>query len=159
MNNRPDGVPPKIKDCLLTLPFFDKFDARDLDVLEQRMELKRYVRGEYVFREGEPGTFMGFVVGGLLDVVKENSKGGTNRLAQIKKGYTFGEMALADHCARSASVLAKEPSDVLLLSQPALALVCEQHPRTAVKMLQGVSRLLSLNLRRTSGALCDYLGG
>ncbi len=159
MNNVPGGAPQKIKDALLALPFFDKFDARDLEVLDKRMELKRYVTGEYVFREGEPGTFMGFVVQGALEAVKENNKGEHSRLALVKKGFTFGEMALVDHYARSASVLAKEPSYVLLLSQPALALVCDQHPRTAVKILQGVSRLLSLNLRRTSGVLCDYLGG
>lgn len=157
MATRGQGVQTIVKDCLVDLPFFAKFDSQELDVLEKNLELKRYIKGEFVFREGEPGTFMGFVVKGSLEVVKENKKGQLKRLVEIKKGLTFGEMALADNYARSATIMVKEPSELLILTRDKLDEICGRHPEIGIKILQGVSRLLSLNLRRTSGALSDYL--
>jgi CRP-like cAMP-binding protein len=150
--------PISIKDSLVALPFFDKCQASELDELTKRLELRKYAKGEFVFREGEPGTFMGFVLKGTLEVMKENTKGQLKSLVLIKKGFPFGEMALVDNYARSATIMAKEPCILLALSKDRLEELVEQHPEIAVKIWQGISRLLSLNLRRTSGALSEYLG-
>jgi CRP-like cAMP-binding protein len=157
MASKSQGVQTIVKDCLVDLPFFAKFDVQELDFLEKKLEMKRYIKGEFVFREGEPGTFMGFVVKGTLEVVKENAKGQLKRLVEIKKGLTFGEMALADSYARSATIMVKEPSELLILTRDKLDEICARNPEVGIKILQGVARLLSLNLRRTSGILSDYL--
>lgn len=150
--------PLSIKDSLVALPFFDKCQAPELDVLTRKLELRQYAKGEFVFREGEPGTFMGFVLKGTLEVMKENTKGQLKSLVLIKKGFAFGEMALVDNYARSATIMAKEPCVLLIFSRDRLEELVEQHPEIAVKIWQGISRLLSLNLRRTSGALSEHLG-
>jgi len=123
-----------------------------------KMSLNDLKIKEYVFTEGDPGTFMGFVAKGELAVVKKTKQGKLKRLVFIKKGFTFGEMALADTFPRSASVIARAPSEVLTLSQEQLESLCEHHPKTALKVMQGITRILSLNLRRTSGELSDHLG-
>jgi len=123
-----------------------------------KMSLNDLKIKEYVFSEGDPGTFMGFVAKGELAVVKKTKQGKLKRLVFIKKGFTFGEMALADTFPRSASVIARAPSEVLTLSQEQLDSLCEQHPKIALKVMQGITRILSLNLRRTSGELSDHLG-
>lgn len=150
--------PISIKDSLVSLPFFDKCQASELDELTKRLELRQYAKGEFVFREGEPGTFMGFVLKGTLEVMKENTKGQLKSLVLIKKGFAFGEMALVDNYARSATIMAKEPCILLAFSKESLEELVEQHPEIAVKIWQGICRLLSLNLRRTSGALSEHLG-
>lgn len=149
--------PVSIKDSLVALPFFDKCQAEELDVLTRKLEIRQYAKGEFVFREGEPGTFMGFVLKGSLEVMKENTKGQLKSLVVIKKGFSFGEMALVDNYARSATVMAKESCVLLAFSKERLEELGEQHPEIAVKIWQGISRLLSLNLRRTSGALSEHL--
>jgi len=158
MTYKTNTDPISIKDSLVALPFFDKCQASELDELTKRLELRQYAKGEFVFREGEPGTFMGFVLRGTLEVMKENAKGQLKSLVLIKKGFAFGEMALVDNYARSATIMAKEPCILLALSKQCLEELVEQHPEIAVKIWQGISRLLSLNLRRTSGALSDHIG-
>lgn len=140
------------------MPFFNKFGPEELDVMAYKMSLNDLKIKEYVFTEGDPGTFMGFVAKGELAVVKKTKQGKLKRLVFIKKGFTFGEMALADTFPRSASVIARAPSEVLTLSQEQLESLCEHHPKTALKVMQGITRILSLNLRRTSGELSDHLG-
>jgi CRP/FNR family cyclic AMP-dependent transcriptional regulator len=147
-----------IKDRLIDLPFFNKFGSAELDVLAHKMELRNVKVKEYVFTEGDPGTYMGFVAKGEIAVIKESKQGKLKRLAFIKKGFTFGEMALVDTFPRSASIIARLPSELLILSQEKLEALCEQHPKIALKIMQGISRLLSLHLRRTSGELSDFIG-
>jgi len=143
---------------MIDMPFFNKFGPEELDVMAYKMSINDLKIKEYVFGEGDPGTFMGFVAKGELAVVKKTRQGKLKRLAFIKKGFTFGEMALADSFPRSASVIARAPSEVLTLSQEQLDSLCEQHPKIALKVMQGITRILSLNLRRTSGELSDHLG-
>jgi len=146
-----------IKDRLIDMPFFNKFDSSELDVLAHKMELRNVKVKEYVFTEGDPGTYMGFVTKGEIAVIKKTKQGKLKRLAFIKKGFTFGEMALADTFPRSASIVARFPSELLILSQERLDALCEEHPKIALKIMLGINRLLSLNLRRTSGELLDFL--
>jgi len=35
--------------------------------------------------------------------------------------------------------------------------ICEENPRIGIKILKGISRLLSMNMRKTSSRLVDYL--
>jgi len=143
---------------MIDMPFFNKFGSCELDLLAYKMELRHLKTKEYIFTEGDPGDFMGFVAKGELAAIKKNNQGRLKRLAFIRKGFTFGEMALVDHFPRSASIIARVPSELLILSQEKLDLLCEHHPQIALKIMQGISRLLSLNLRRTSGELTDHLG-
>ncbi len=158
MNNQEPEDLIVIKDRLIDMPFFNKFDSDELDVLAHKMELRNVKVKEYVFTEGDPGTYMGFVAKGEIAVIKKTKQGKLKRLAFIKKGFTFGEMALADTFPRSASIVARFPSELLILSQERLNTLCDDHPVIALKIMQGISRLLSLNLRRTSGELSDFLG-
>jgi len=143
---------------MIDMPFFNKFGPEELDVLAYKMSLSELKVKEYVFTEGDPGNFMGFVAKGELAVVKKTHQGKLKRLVFIKKGFTFGEMALVDSFPRSASIIARVPSEVLMLSQEHLHSLYENHPKIALKIMLGISRILSLNLRRTSGELSDFLG-
>ena len=157
MNEKEPQYITKIKDCMIDMPFFNKFGAEELNVLAYKMALNHLEVKDYVFTEGDPGSFMGFVAKGELAVVKKTKHGKLKRLVFIRKGFTFGEMALADSYPRSASIIARVPSDILTLSQEQLDSLCEHHPKIALKIMQGISRMLSLNLRRTSGELSDHL--
>ncbi len=158
MGNQEPKAITVIKDRLIDMPFFNKFGPAELDVLAHIMELRNVKVKEYIFTEGDPGTYMGFVSKGEIVVIKKTTQGKLKRLAFIKKGFTFGEMALADSFPRSASIIARLPSELLILSQEKLDALCEDHPKIALKIMQGIGRLLSLNLRRTSGELTDFLG-
>ena len=114
-------------------------------------------RGEFLFVEGDKGTFMGFVVQGLIEVMKKSEIGENIVIARLTKGSSIGEMALIDKSPRSATVMARQPTTMVTLTEKGFEIVMNQYPSLAIKFIQKVARLLSLNMRRTSSKLADLM--
>ena len=98
---------------LISLPIFDSFNVDELSVLAKHMSFIHLQMGEHLFVEGDQGTFMGFVVNGILEVQKKAETGENITLARLTKGSSIGEMALIDRSPRSATVIAKQPTTMV----------------------------------------------
>lgn len=142
---------------LLSLPIFDNFNVDELTILAKHMSYVTLQRGEHLFLEGDKGTFMGFVVQGLLEVIKKSDNGQNVVIARLTKGNSIGEMALIDKSPRSATVIAKQPTTMVTLSDKGFDLLTEKSPILGVKVIQKIARLLSLYMRRTSSRLADLM--
>lgn len=145
------------RNFLLNLPLFDSFNVDELDILSRHMSYVHLKRGEYLFVEGDKGSFMGFVVRGILEVMKKAETGENIIIARLTKGNSIGEMAIIDKSTRSATVIAKQPSILVTLTEKGFDLLTEKSPALGIKLIQKTARLLSLNMRRTSSKLADLL--
>lgn len=145
------------RNFLLNLPIFNSFDVDELEVMTKHMSYIHLKRGEYLFVEGDRGTFMGFVVNGVLEVLKKSDNGGNITIARLTKGSSIGEMALIDKSTRSATVIAKQPTTMVTLTEKGFSLLTEKSPQLGIKIIQKIARLLSLNMRRTSSKLADLM--
>ncbi len=110
-----------------------------------------------VFREGDVSDHVCFVVEGSLDVLKENNDGKFVVITTLSKGDSIGEMALIDQQSRSATVRASVDSKLMVLTKVDFDLLLEERTPIGIKILKGISRILSLNLRKTSESVVDYL--
>lgn len=142
---------------LVSLPIFDSFNVDELTVLSRHMSYVHLQRGEFLFVEGDRGTFMGFVVQGVLEVMKKSERGENVVIARLTKGSSIGEMALIDKSTRSATVMAKQPTTMVTLTEKGFDLLTRNSPALGVKVIQKIARLLSLNMRRTSSRLADLM--
>ena len=142
---------------LINLPIFSSFNVDELSVFARHMSFIHLQRGEHLFVEGDQGTFMGFVVNGILEVQKKADNGENITLARLTKGSSIGEMALIDKSPRSATVIAKQATTVVTLTDKGFDLLAEKYPPLGIKVIQKVARLLSLNMRRTSSKLADLI--
>ena len=147
----------KTRDFILTLPLFDPFKSEELDILARHMNYSEVMRGEYLFTEGDKGDFMCFVVRGLLEVLKKTAIGDYKALARLGKGSTIGEMSIVDKAPRSASVIARQPTVVIILTKKGFDILTDRYPAVGVTLLKKIMRLLSLNMRRTSSKLADTM--
>ncbi len=147
----------KTRDFILSLPLFDVFKVDEIDILARHMNYTELTRGEYLFTEGDKGDYMCFVVRGLLDVLKKTSHGDYRVIARLGKGSTIGEMAIIDKSPRSASVIARQPSVVIILTQKGFDILTKHYPSLGINLLKKIMRLLSLNMRRTSSRLADKM--
>lgn len=145
------------RNFLLNLPIFDSFNSDELTMLARHMSYIHLHRGEYLFIEGDKGNFMGFVVQGLLEVIKKTETGQNIVIARLTKGNSIGEMALIDKSPRSATVIARQPTTMVTLTDKGFDLLTERSPILGVKIIQKVARLLSLYMRRTSSRLADLM--
>ena len=142
---------------LIHLPVFSSFSLDELSVLAKHTSFVHLQRGEYLFMEGDQGTFMGFVVSGVLEVQKSTSGGERVPLARLTKGSSIGEMAIIDQSVRSATVIAKQATTMVTLTEKGFDLLAEKNPTLGIKVIKKIARLLSLNMRRTSSKLADFL--
>lgn len=151
-----------ITDFLTTFSFFDSLDERDLALISPHLHLFEIEPGKVVFKEGDKGDCVYFVLEGELDVFKEASSTGRTgfdrvRITTLTKGKSIGEMSVIDRTPRSATVKARTKATLVGMPLEGFDLICEEHPRVGIKILKGISRLLSMNMRKTSSRLADYL--
>jgi CRP/FNR family transcriptional regulator, cyclic AMP receptor protein len=147
----------KTRDLILTLPLFDAFKSDELDILARHMNFAEILRGDHLFVEGDKGDFMCFVVRGLLDVLKKTSTGDYRVVARLGKGNTIGEMSIIDKSPRSATVVARQASVVIILTKKGFDILTDHFPSLGVTLLKKIMRLLSLNMRLTTIRLADKL--
>ena len=131
--------------------------TREAEALAPHLKAYEADSGCPLFREGEPGQHMCFLVSGRLRIVKESGHDGPVEVAGSSRLRVVGEMALIDGEPRSASCVATEPSVLLLLTREGFAKLGEERPALALKLMAGIAKLLSRRLRMTSGQLVDLL--
>lgn len=146
-----------ILDCLIYSPLFDGLKDDELKVVANHMKLFELEKDGILFQEGDKGDYVCFVLDGLMDIIKESSPGGSAVIASLSKGRSIGEMAVIDNFPRSATVKARTETSFLMLTQKSFDTILKTYPEIGIRILKGISRLLSLNLRKTSSRLADYM--
>ena len=79
-------------------------------------EILNLLPGDYIFREGEFGQHAYIINSGTVELVKFTGDQ-QSVLAELEKGALFGEMAIIDSSARSASARAKTECDKKLFQK------------------------------------------
>ena len=108
-------------------------------------------KNQYVFREGDPANFVGIVLEGCVQMVREDYYGNRSILARIEPAGLFGEsFACADVPAFPISVAAVEDSAVLIIDSRRITVTCSNacgfHNQMIFNMLKVVaSKNLVLN--------------
>ena len=74
-------------------------------------------------------------------------------MTEIGAGAFFGVMALLDDSPRTASAVAAEDSELLILSRDDLLQLAETRPRSGVKIVMQLSQIVAERLRRTNRSL------
>ena len=148
----------EIIDFFMQMPVFGRINAEELKVVARQMSVIELDVGEILFRESEKGSFVCFISEGELDVIKtsETSEEGVI-LATLHKGHSIGEMSIIDDCPRSATAIARKTALLYILSKSAFDMILEKHPKIGIKLLRGISKMLSENLRETSKKLADFI--
>lgn len=147
----------KFMSFLTRSPLFEHLSSSELDRMMKKVKCVRLDQGKILCKEGDPGTFMCFVVDGKLEIYKESASHTRVKISEIGKGKTIGDMAIIDHTPRSATVAAKTDVDLIILKKEDFDSILESDPHIGIKVLKGLTRLLSMNLRKTSSRLADYM--
>lgn len=154
---KPGKMKQTIIDFLITLSLFDELTPVELGLASDYMNFFEFEQGKVLFKEGDPGDYICFVVDGAVDILKLSATGQRAVIATLTRGSTIGEMSIIDNIARSATVKARKNSTLVILSRKGFNTILDKHPKVGIKILKGIARLLSLNMRRTSSHLADYI--
>jgi MFS superfamily sulfate permease-like transporter/CRP-like cAMP-binding protein len=128
------------------LPLVSDFTADQIARLRNWLEPVAWPAGQVVFRSGDPGSSLYLVTQGRASVHIRHD-GGDIRLVTFAPGAVFGELALLDRGPRSATITADEDLKAFGLSEASFAVLCQQQPDLAIKLLTALGRELSVRIR------------
>ena len=136
-------------ELLRRMPVFARLSRSQTEVLLGHMEDTTFAEDAPLFKEGDHGDRLYYIVAGFLEVVKSQGEGRARVLASMGPGETLGEMAIIDDLPRSATVVARSEVHALVLTREAFEQVVNEEPVIGVEILKGLARRMSMNLRYT----------
>jgi len=119
------------KDVLERIDLFREAEEDFVTFMALRLQPQILTPGDWVFRQGQPGQRMYFVVRGELEVCRSDSD---EPVATLAAGDFFGEIALFLDEPRSASVRARTYCDVYALSKEAFRQVFDRFPESVAQI-------------------------
>ena len=96
-----------------------------LRALASQLQPKHVAKNERIVTEGERGDSLYLIRSGSVEVIKGK------RLATLRAGDSFGEVALLTSAPRMATVRAMEDTHVLALTRDAFQTVAREHASVA----------------------------
>jgi CRP-like cAMP-binding protein len=109
--------------------------------------IQLYAKGEVVFRENSPGREMFIVYSGKIDLYKEQQDKRV-LLGTLYPGDFFGEMALVDGSSRSATAMAAEDTQLIVLDESKFLFLLRHQPYFALIVMQKLCDTLRQTTKR-----------
>lgn len=138
-------------------PLFGGLTRGQVEDLGPFLDENEYSSGSFLFKEGDQGDRLYFLIGGTVEVLKQDPEEGEQLLSTIAPGGTFGEMSIIEAEKRSASVRARGAVSTVSLRAEALDEIQQKHPQIYSRILGNIARELSRRLRSANDKACHVL--
>jgi len=122
---------------LRKVSLFDACNDKQLEFIASRVDEVDVDAGRTLTKQGQSGGEFFIILSGDAEVTRAGAV-----VARLGAGGYFGEIALLDNGPRTATVVAKTPMRLLVLSPSQFQDVLYQDPAIAVTLLHSVVRRL-----------------
>jgi CRP-like cAMP-binding protein len=119
------------------VPLFSELKGKELDAIADIGYETTWTPGQPIVKRGQRGIGFLLILEGSAEVVK-----GGKRVATVKAGGFFGEMAVFDDKPRSADVVAAEPTRCFGIPSWSFFPMLESNPSVAVGIIGELVRRL-----------------
>ena len=126
-----DGTAAVSAERLSAIPFFSRVKPSHLRALADRFISEQFEPNEIIVNEGDSGDKFYAVVRGQVDVIRGLDGPSPERIAVLEDGDVFGEIALLQGVARTASVRSRGHCLLLSLSRADFLELVEREPELA----------------------------
>jgi len=137
---------------------FFEFDPEQLAQVAALCDDKRYGVGDLVFEENSASDELYVIAGGEVDILLDPSlvgdrtgaPGRPTTIATLRRGQSFGEVALVDQGVRSASARsASHDTRLLVIPRGKLMHLCERDPGLGYRLMRNLAADLATKIRNT----------
>jgi CRP/FNR family cyclic AMP-dependent transcriptional regulator len=133
------GADPQL---LTGVPIFSLLDEQERATLAARVETVKFRSGTELFSRGDPGDSLFVVRSGAVEIFFKNDTGERMVLDTARAGNFFGEISLLDGGARTASAVAIEDVELVVVDREDLAELIRLQPAAAMDLLAAIGRRL-----------------
>jgi CRP/FNR family cyclic AMP-dependent transcriptional regulator len=127
---------------LAGVKLFELLSDEDRAALAAVVDSIRLDAGQTLFEAGHPGESLFVVRSGEVELFISDNTGQKIVLMNAIEGDLFGELALLDRGARTATAVALADAELLELDREDLLLLFQRHPDSAVSMLAAVTGMM-----------------
>lgn len=136
---------------VMKCPLFSDLEDEIVTSTVHMMEALFLVPNDVLFREGEPGFHMYFLIDGVVDI---ESGDGASVYATRVGGEYFGEVALTVSAGRTATARAKTFSSLYSLSKERFQIIMDLYPEARRNVYNEAGKRLS-HVTKSSGSDTD----
>lgn len=126
---------------LSNITMFEHLNEDDLVALAKVIDELKVPEGHTLFQAGDPGDSLFIVRVGQIELFIKDTVGQKIVLTTAEPGDMFGELAMLDSGARTATALAITECEVLVLDRDDLILLFQRKPEAALHMLAALTGL------------------
>jgi CRP/FNR family cyclic AMP-dependent transcriptional regulator len=126
---------------LASVELFEHLNDEDRLRLAEVVDLRTLSAGTTLFKAGEPGDSLFVVRTGDVELYIKDTAGQKIVLTIASPGEIFGELALLDRGARTATALALTDSELLELDRDDLLLLFQRTPSAALRLLASMGHM------------------
>jgi CRP/FNR family cyclic AMP-dependent transcriptional regulator len=150
---------------LRNVPIFSDLEDKDLLKVVKLGTRQKYKKGNIVVLEQESGAALFVIISGKVKVVRMDEDGREVILSMFGPGEFFGEMALLDGLARSASVVSTVKSELFMIHRRDFLELLHDYPTVTISLLAELAMRLrkadmqikSLSLKDAAGRVANVL--
>ena len=135
-------------EALRRCALFARVDDETLELCASSLRVRRYRKNEIIFHQGDPGDSLYIIESGSVKIVLPSPEGEEGAIiATLMRGDFFGELALLDGAPHSATAVAIESTEALVLRRDRFEDLFEPQPQLRNALFAG----LVTGLRRLTG--------
>jgi CRP/FNR family transcriptional regulator, cyclic AMP receptor protein len=124
------------------VPIFGLLDDEEREALAQMMDNRDFKEGQTIFHSGDSGGEIFILRSGRVELFIESNEGQKIVLSENEKGDVIGELSFLDGGSRTATALAREDTETLVMHRDRLLEFIDKHPHAAMDLLTAVGRRL-----------------
>lgn len=144
---------------------FYQFTPTQLELVANICQEAVYQKDDLIFRENSGSKELYVIVQGEVDIVVDPSLVGTledgveNRvIATMRRGQSFGEVALVDEGLRSASAcVSQKDTRLLIIPRDKLIMLCDTYPQLGYRLMYNLAADLAMKIRNTDLRIREQL--
>ena len=157
---------PRASTLLLrNVPLLASLSEAQFEAVAKVVQRRMVRRGSVIIEAGDRAHCLYMIVSGVAQAVMSDREGNNVILAILKAGDYFGEMQMFEDLPLAATIVAREPCDILTLGKLQFSRCLEENFEMAMTVLRGMakrlreadSRIGSLALHGVDARLAKFL--
>jgi CRP/FNR family transcriptional regulator, cyclic AMP receptor protein len=156
---------PSIVNFLKQSDIFFQFTPTQLELVANICQEVIFQKDDLIFKENTSSKELYIIIQGEVNIVVDPSLVGStedsveNRtIATMRRGQSFGEVALVDEGLRSASACATQnDTRLLIIPRDKLIMLCETYPQLGYRLMYNLAADLAMKIRNTDLRIREQL--
>ncbi len=144
---------------------FFQFTPTQLDLVASLCQEATFQKNDLIFKENSSSKELYVIAQGEVDIfvdpalVSSTDDASENHvIATLRRGQSFGEVALVDEGLRSASACATQSDTrLLIIPRDKLIMLCETYPQLGYRLMHNLAADLAMKIRNTDLRIREQL--